>query len=54
MKNNFDKPKHFYPDKLGPAEVPKAVCAYCFHGEFIFTGYEDGLICAWSLKVGRA
>lgn len=49
MKNNFERPKHFHPEKAG--EVPKNVCAYCFHGEFIFTGYEDGLICAWSIKV---
>ena len=29
----------------------KNVCAYCFHGNRIYTGYEDGLICCWRVDV---
>jgi len=29
------------------------VCCYCFHNDLIFTGYEDGLICAWNMPGGE-
>lgn len=36
---------------LKKQKAQKNVCCYCFHEDKIFTGYEDGLICSWSMPV---
>lgn len=31
----------------------KSVCCFHFYQEKIMTGYEDGLICCWSMPSGE-
>jgi WD40 repeat protein len=30
-----------------------SVCCFCFNGESIYTGYEDGLLCSWDGESGN-
>jgi WD40 repeat protein len=41
------------PKTLQKQANQKNVCAFCFQGEQIFTGYEDGLICAWDSETNN-